>query len=142
MKNYVQPGHKMAYTNAGSAISSGDVVSLGNRIAIADTDIAATTGVGTVSLEGVYSLPAETDTAFAQGDALYWSSGELTKTAAGGVYAGIAHEDKLQASAVGYVRLQPHPKVMAKVADASSGSAAEINALRDAMIAAGLMSNT
>lgn len=134
----------MDYQNSGSAISSGDVVVLGDRIGIAKTDIAATTGKGTVELEGVYELTSDTGTTYAQGDQLFWDAGNsrLTKTGTGNVPAGRAHEAKASVGTTALVNLQPQPKRAAFVANAASGSAAEIDALRDALIAAGLMKSS
>jgi predicted RecA/RadA family phage recombinase len=143
MKNDVQNGHIIEYSNSGSAISSGAVVVLDQRIGIAITDIAASTGKGSVQLDGVFQLTSDTGTAYAQGDRLFWDVGNsrLTKTGTGNIPAGVCVLAKESATAVARVRLSDHPKQAAKVADASSGSAAEINALRDALIAAGYMKN-
>lgn len=152
MTNYKQPGMSIEYT-AGSAISSGDVIALADRIGIALTDI-ANGSKGTVNLEGVYSLAAETDAAFSQGDQLFWdtSASELTKTPnANTVPAGLAHEAKASSTATALVRLQPNMKRSAAVADLSQDISAtyveaEVQAISDkvdellaALRAAGLM---
>src|SRR5689334_19820737 len=82
MKNFVQKGDTLSYTNGGSAISSGAVLFFGNIAAIAATDIAAN-ATGSVQVDGVFTLPKNTSTAITQGDDLYWASspGEITKTA-------------------------------------------------------------
>jgi predicted RecA/RadA family phage recombinase len=142
MKKLAQKGRIMQYANAGSAIASGDVVVLVQRIGVALEDI-ATSASGSVQLDEVHTLTSDTGTAYAQGDKLYWDAGNsrLTKTATANIPAGEAHEAKVSGGTTAKVRLCDHPKQADKVADASSGSAAEINALRDAMIAAGLMKN-
>ena len=60
-KSYVQDGAVVDYAITGSAISSGDVVMIGSNgdsvIGVALQDIAATTGVGSVGVEGVFDLP-------------------------------------------------------------------------------------
>jgi predicted RecA/RadA family phage recombinase len=91
--NYVQPGDSIKYSNSGSAISSGDIVAVGNRIGIAVTDIAATTGEGTVSFKGVYTVAKDADESFAVGDALFYDSSDstVTKTAIGNKWAGMAY---------------------------------------------------
>lgn len=71
---YVQDGAVMDYTNAGSAITSGSVVAVGNIIGVALADIAATSGVGSVALEGVFTLPKVTGTAWTQGAKLLWDA--------------------------------------------------------------------
>jgi predicted RecA/RadA family phage recombinase len=71
----VQDGGTYEYTNAGSAISSGDPVKVGTVSAflgIAATDIAASTGVGTLIIEGVVTLPKVSAAVFAAGDQVLW----------------------------------------------------------------------
>ncbi len=118
MTNLVQPGATMEYENAGSAISSGDIVPLGDRVGIAMVDIPATTGQGSLSLEGVYSAPKDGDEAFSQGDALFYDSadGTMTKTAAGNTPAGIAFEAAESAATSCIVQICPQPKRAANVA--------------------------
>jgi predicted RecA/RadA family phage recombinase len=73
----VQDGNTYEYTNAGSAISSGDPVAVGTVSAflgIAANDIAASTGVGTLIVEGVVTLPKVTAAVFAAGDQVLWDS--------------------------------------------------------------------
>lgn len=108
MISFKQPGRIIKYTNTGSAISSGDVIVIGNQIGIAFTDIDATTGTGSVCLEGVYALDAVNDAAFALGDSLYWDAGasKLTKASSGNTPAGICIEAKAEAGTTGKVRLQ------------------------------------
>lgn len=81
----VQDGKVIQYANTGSAIASGDVVVMGNTIGIALEDIAATTGVGSVAVEGVFSnIPKVTAAVFAQGEKLIWdvSAGKFDDAAA------------------------------------------------------------
>jgi len=63
------------YTNAGAAISAGDIIDLVHRAGVALVDIAATTGTGSVAVAGVYTLPKDTST-IAQTDELYWDVSE------------------------------------------------------------------
>jgi predicted RecA/RadA family phage recombinase len=82
---FVQDGKVIQYANAGSAIASGDVVVMGNTIGIALEDIAATTGVGSVAVEGVFgNIPKVTAAVFAQGEKLIWdvSAGKFDDAAA------------------------------------------------------------
>ncbi|KJS36674.1 MAG: hypothetical protein VR70_13805 [Rhodospirillaceae bacterium BRH_c57] len=72
MKNFVQKGEAVAYTNGtGAAIASGDAVVIGGQIGVAAVDI-ADGATGTVSMEGVYSLPKTAGAAIALGDAAIW----------------------------------------------------------------------
>lgn len=81
--NYVQNGEVLAYTNAGSAISSGDVVVIGNLVGIALTDI-ATDETGSVALEGVFTVPKVSAAVIAQGEKVIWdaSAGAFDDSAA------------------------------------------------------------
>lgn len=100
----VKDGNSVSYTNAGSDIASGDVVELANRIAIAMVDI-STGKQGELALEGVVELPSDTGTAYNQGDILYWTGTQLTKTAASNTFAGEAHEAKASGGTSAKVKL-------------------------------------
>lgn len=73
-ENVVEPGAIMPFANAGSAILSGAIVKIGAaaKYGVALEDIAATTGVGPVAVEGVFEIPSVSDLAFLQGDILYF----------------------------------------------------------------------
>lgn len=68
--SYVQEGGVINYTNAGAAISAGDLVVMGHIVGVALTDIAATTGVGAVAIEGVFTVPKVSAAVFVQGEKL------------------------------------------------------------------------
>jgi len=72
--NYKQKGNTLEYSNTGSAISSGDVVTVGDLLGIAETDIAATTGVGTVAIEGVFEVACNSADVITQGQILDWDA--------------------------------------------------------------------
>jgi predicted RecA/RadA family phage recombinase len=73
--NAVQKGDKLTYSNTSTAISSGDVVIVGSLVGIAEVDIAATTGVGTVFVgRGVVTVPKVTGVAWTNGMKLTWDS--------------------------------------------------------------------
>ncbi len=68
---FKQVGESIDYTNSGSeAIAYGDVVALTDCIGVAECDIAAG-ALGTLSLCGVYELPAAT-AALTVGQKVYW----------------------------------------------------------------------
>jgi predicted RecA/RadA family phage recombinase len=67
---YVQEGAVINYANAGSAIAAGDVVVMGHVIGVALTNIAATSGVGAVAIEGVFTVPKVSAAVFTQGEKL------------------------------------------------------------------------
>lgn len=81
---YVQEGGVINYANAGSAITAGSVVELKHCIGVALTDIAATTGVGAVAIEGVFTVPKVSAAVFVQGEKLIWdtSAGAFDDSAA------------------------------------------------------------
>ena len=82
---YESKGDVIQYTNAGSAIAAGDVVVMGNIIGIALEDIAATTGVGSVAVEGVFNnVPKVSAAVFVKGEKLIWdvSAGKFDDSAA------------------------------------------------------------
>lgn len=83
MKNYVQNGKVVNYTNAtGSTIVSGAVVIMGALVGVAAADI-LDTKTGAVNVDGVFSLPKTNPLAISQGDELFYNSGtgKVTKTA-------------------------------------------------------------
>jgi predicted RecA/RadA family phage recombinase len=86
-RKLVQENGIKEYTNAGSAIASGDVVVASHMIGIALTDIAASTGVGSVDFTPgrVFSgVPKVTAAVFAVGEKLIWdvSAGKFDDSAA------------------------------------------------------------
>jgi len=146
MTNFIQPGDSVEYSNSGAAIDSGDMVAVGHRIGIALTDIAATTGKGTVNLDGVYSLAKSTSEAVAIGVQLYANTTAQTVTAtpaAGLVPCGVAHEAGAETAATVNVRLQEQPKRAAGQANSSAVDTAamvvDFNALLAKLRAAGII---
>lgn len=82
--NYEKDGARVTYTNTGAAISSGDVVVMSHTIGIAMVDIAATTGVGEVAIEGVFAVPKADLAVIVVGEKLLWdaSAGDFDDSAA------------------------------------------------------------
>lgn len=107
MTNFIQDGETIEYANAGSAITSGSVVVIGTLVGIAATDIAATTGVATVCLEGVFKVTKKAPLVITQGDLVYWaaSPGEVTKTNTDALM-GTAHVSALSGDITIDVRLK------------------------------------
>jgi predicted RecA/RadA family phage recombinase len=109
MKNYIQTGNSVDYVNqTGSPIRSGDVVIVGNQIGIAAVNIAIGSH-GQIILDGVFTLSADSSTAFNFGDALYWdaNANQLTTTATANTAAGICVVAKQSSDTIAVVRLQP-----------------------------------
>ena len=78
--NYKGVGNTIQYANTGSAISSGAVVIVGDLVGIAETDIAATTGVGTVNIEGEYEVACNSADVISVGQVLDWDRKSLAFT--------------------------------------------------------------
>lgn len=156
MKNYVQPGDRMEYSNSGSAISSGSIVVIGERIGVAVVDIPATSGKGSVDLEGVFNLPKATGESWSQGDPLFYdsSANKLTKTATANKPAGYAFTAAGSSDTLGDCKLNARPKqasnVTALAQDISvtyveaevQAISTKVDALLTALKAAGLMANS
>lgn len=116
MTNYKARGFRIPYTNAGSAIASGDVVTLksggsagGVNIGVAVAAIAATTGTGNVQIGGVFTLTATSGEAYAIGDALYWTGSAITNVASGSTWAGVAAATKASADTTADVLINAIP---------------------------------
>lgn len=104
-KNFVQHGMTISILNAGTAlIESGDVVVIGNIVAVAITDIVVQ-GTGDGFTEGVFQLPKASADVFTPGAAVYVSDGSAQASAEGGVYAGIAWEDAAAGASVVNVKI-------------------------------------
>lgn len=71
--NYVNTGEVVTYTNAGSAIASGDVVVIGQQIGIALVDI-ANGASGSVGIKGRYSVPKVSAAVIAQGESVIYDA--------------------------------------------------------------------
>lgn len=143
MKNYVQPGATLSFT-AGATYSSGAGVVIGGLFGVVAADVASGDS-GEAEIVGVFDLTKVGSQAWAEGARVYWDAGNsrCTTTAASGLLligTATAAVGSGAGETTGRVRLNGacYP-VAANVADASAGSAAEINALRDALIAAGIM---
>jgi predicted RecA/RadA family phage recombinase len=81
---FVQDGDVINYANAGSAISAGAVVEIKHTLGVALTDIAATSGVGAVAIEGCFTVPKVSGAVWVQGEKLVWdtSAGAFDDSAA------------------------------------------------------------
>jgi predicted RecA/RadA family phage recombinase len=84
MKNFVQEGNTITVT-APATVTSGQLVVVGSISGVAAFDAASGADVE-VAVEGVFELPKVTTDVIAQGDRLYWDSGQakLTKSAGTG----------------------------------------------------------
>lgn len=71
-KTYKQPGEVLEHVASG-AIAAGDVVVMGDIVGLALVAIADTES-GSVSIEGVHTVPKVAGVAWAQGDSLDWDA--------------------------------------------------------------------
>lgn len=81
--NKVQDGTVIPWTNGGAAVSSGDVVVVGNLVGVALEDIAGS-ATGSVAIDSVWTVPKTAGTAWTQGAQLSYdvSLGEFNTPAA------------------------------------------------------------
>ncbi len=114
MINHIQRGEIIQVT-APADIVGGDVVVVGTRIGVACADIAED-AIGSVAMEGVFSLPKATG-AIAQGAAVYWDAdgtpvggtsgaGAATTTSTDNVEAGYAFAAAGESAATVQVKLR------------------------------------
>ncbi|MGV6848558.1 MAG: DUF2190 family protein [Marinibacterium sp.] len=140
MKNYVQPGENLTVTLSGT-VSSGDGVLVGSIFGIAQEDGVSGDAI-TIIRRGVFDLAKTSAQAWAVGDPVFWDAGnsECTTVVTDNTLIGYAVADAADPSDTGHVLLtgEIHPQA-AFVADASAGSAVEINAIRDTLVAVGIM---
>lgn len=108
MRNYVQPGNSLDLVAPAGGVTSGVGVKIGAIIAIAAvTAAAAATFAGYV--DGVFDAAADTGTAWAAGDVVYWddTNKRFTKTATANTKAGYAVAAKTSGATVGRIALVP-----------------------------------
>jgi len=92
MRNMTRDCDKEINFTASAAVSSGDVVVVGNLLAVAVTDV-ANGDVGAARIRGGFMIPKATGFAIAEGDIIQWdvSAGNAgTGTAASGDVTGAA----------------------------------------------------
>lgn len=74
MKNYIQDGDRLTWTNGtGSDVAAGAPVVIGNLIGVACVAI-ANGASGAVAMEGVFTLPKATGSAWTAGSRLLWDA--------------------------------------------------------------------
>lgn len=86
MASYVADGDYFDHT-PGSALAAGDVVVIGSMVAVATRPIAAN-ALGSLAVEGIFSLPCATGATGAQGSAINWYATSGVAHASTGVAAG------------------------------------------------------
>lgn len=116
-QSYVKAAGKVIYSNTGAAISSDDVVDLGDQYAIALVDIAASTGAGIVKTDGIFDLTLQTNETISIGDKLYYDSASttVTETATADTFIGTAVEAKTTTTATGIVQVWLNADVRAVI---------------------------
>jgi predicted RecA/RadA family phage recombinase len=108
--NYVGKGDSVQYT-AGANLTSGQPVLMGDVLGICLTAIASG-AVGSVALQGVYTVAKNSAEAWAIGDILFWDAGSsvLTKTASTHKPVGHAFAVAANPSSTGQIKLCPLTK--------------------------------
>jgi predicted RecA/RadA family phage recombinase len=86
MADYVQKGHVLDYTPS-TAVAAGAVVVVGALVGVAPRPIAAN-ALGSLAVEGVFSMPVATGATGAQGSAINWVAASGVAHASTGVTAG------------------------------------------------------
>jgi predicted RecA/RadA family phage recombinase len=86
MASYVQDGDLLDYTPA-SAVAAGEVVVIGSLVGVAPRPIAANV-VGSLAIDGVWSMPCASGATGAQGSAINWYAVSGVAHASTGVAAG------------------------------------------------------
>lgn len=117
-KNFVQNGKMMTWTNAtGTAVASGDLVPVGDTFGVAVADI-ANGAAGELCMEGVFTLPAVNNAAFAQGKPVYYvsSTGKLSLVAEDQKFVGITWAAKAETATTAQVKIGGYHPVVDEVA--------------------------
>lgn len=107
MNNYKKPGDTMTFTAPGGGVVSGTAYLIGALLVVAASTVAATLPFEGV-VEGVFTLPKTTGTAWTEGEALYWdnSTKKLTTVSTGNTAVGVAAAVAASGDATGDVRLE------------------------------------
>jgi len=131
MRNYIQSGKVIAYTNStGSLIEAGDVVIVGSVAGIAVTDIPDTETKSVDISQSVFRLAKTAPLVITQGDELFWDTAtkKVTKTATDKPL-GIAFTSQLSADVLVDVKMYgqgngtPVAAVVAALTDNTGGTA-------------------
>lgn len=140
MKNFIARGEALEIT-AGAQIASGQGVVVNGLFGVAAGSI-ANGARGIINLTGIYRLPKVGSQAWQVGQRVFWNGTAATNVGSAGIYIGTvaAAVGSGAGETAGDVRLagMAQPRA-AFVADAVGEGAAGINALRDALVNAGLM---
>jgi predicted RecA/RadA family phage recombinase len=137
MKKFIQDGDVIQFT-AAEDLSSGEYVQIGDRVGMAEVDI-ANTEYGSVRLKGVVNGAKTSGQAWTVGQKLYMntSTKALTNVATAGYpFAGTCTEAALSAATEGKCLLSDSSKqsaTIAAVATADGSDAATTQALANAL---------
>jgi predicted RecA/RadA family phage recombinase len=104
MKNYVQPGERIAFT-AGADVASGGVVVIGTLVGVS-VGAVANGAQGQAVIEGVFSLPKLTGVLTA-GAVVYWNAAGpgVTTSSTGNTRAGVVIAAATTAATTALVKL-------------------------------------
>ncbi len=104
--NFVHKGDVVTVVSPSGGVSSGDPVLIGEIFGVALHDAVAGAALE-LGIEGVFTLPGDTNLVIAQGDRVFWdaTNGWVDKTATAQVAAGRATTAKAQAGTTVEVKL-------------------------------------
>lgn len=108
MKNFIHSGETLTLTAPVGGVVGGTPVKIGSLVVIPTVTVAAGLPFeGRTS--GLFTLPTDTGTAYAEGDTLYWDAGNsrFTKSSAGNTKCAIAAAAKASGDASASIRLIP-----------------------------------
>ncbi len=108
MKTFIQHGHSLDYVAPAGGVVSG-VALLLTTVLVVPATTASEGETFSGWIEGVYTLPCATGTAWNMNDALYWDAGNkrLTTTANNNTLVGMAAAPKPAGDNRGAIKLLP-----------------------------------
>jgi len=108
MKNFIHSGETLTLTAPTGGVVGGAPVKIGALVVVPVVSVAQTLPFeGRIS--GLFSLPSDTGTAWAEGDTLYWDNTAkvFTKTTTSNTKCAVAAAAKASADVTASVRLIP-----------------------------------
>ena len=109
MANFKQPGATLDLTAPAGGVTAGSFYLIGGIVVFAAATAAAAAQFPAINEGAFDECVANTGTAWAEGDTLYWddTNSRFTKTTSGNTKCGIATAAKASGTAVGAVKLIP-----------------------------------
>lgn len=107
MKNFIAPGNQIDLTAPAGGVVSGAPYRIGTFVGFAGITAAAGDKFP-LAVQGEFTAPTDTGTAWAEGEVLYFDAGAsvFTKTAVAGGKVGASCTPKLPADTTAIIRIQ------------------------------------